>query len=240
MRLKRNPSLELLCDIFGIGQGTGSRIFISWVMFLEKELHYLLPFSTREDLKGIPKPRAFKKKPFEDVRAIIDCTEFFIEKPSKISTQKATYSQYKSSNTFKLLVSMSPICHFNFVSKLYSGSISDKEIVQTSGFLDHLQSNDGVMADKGFNIQDLLALHNARLHAPPMMSKTNISAKASTATRRVATARVHIERMIRKLKLFNFLRGVISLTHKPYIDSVITVCAILVNLQPAAISDMEE
>ena len=84
------------------------------------------------------------------------------------------------------------------------------------------------MADKGFNIQHLLAIYDTVLIAPPMMRKNNVSAGASTATRRVATSRVHIERMIRRLKSFNFLRGVIPLTCKTYVSSAITVCAILV------------
>jgi len=66
---------------------------------------------------------------------------------------------------------MSPILHFNFVSKLYSGSISDKEIVNVSGFLAKLQPGDAVMADKGFNIQDYLALHETVLIAPPIMQE---------------------------------------------------------------------
>ena len=212
VRLRRNPSLEMLCDIFGITTGTGSRIFITWILFLEKELSFLLPFSTREELIGIPKPHCFQKNCFKNLRAIIDCTEFYVEKPCKPSSQRSTYSQYKSSNTFKLLVSMSPILHFNFVSKLCSGSISDKEIVNVSGFLDKLEPGDAVMADKGFNIQDILARQETVLIAPPIMRKNNVSARASTATRRVATARVHIERVIRRLKLFHFIRGVIPLT----------------------------
>ena len=78
---------------------------------------------------------------------------------------------------------MSPILHFNFVAKLYSGSISVKEIVNVSGFLEKLNPGDAVMADKGFNVQDLLALHGTVLIAPPMMGKNNVSARASTATR---------------------------------------------------------
>ena len=123
---------------------------------------------------------------------------------------------------------MSTILHVNYVSKLYSGSISDKEIVNVSGFLEKLNPGDTVMADKGFNIQDLLAIYDTVLIAPPVMRKNNVSAGASTATRRVATSRVHIERMIRRLKSFNFLRGVIPLTCKTYVSSAITVCAILV------------
>lgn len=124
---------------------------------------------------------------------------------------------------------MSPILNFNSVSKLYSESISDKEIVSAGGFLDKLQPGDAVMADKGFIVQDFLALHKTLLLAPPMMPK-NVSARASTATRRVAMA---------KLKLFNFIRGVIPLSCKPYISSAVTVCVILVNVQPSIINDHE-
>ena len=56
VRLRRNPSLEMLCDIFGITTGTGSRIFITWILFLEKELAFLLPFSAKEELREISKP----------------------------------------------------------------------------------------------------------------------------------------------------------------------------------------
>ncbi|CAB4021738.1 Hypothetical predicted protein, partial [Paramuricea clavata] len=148
---------------------------------------------------------------------------------------KYLYSQYKSRNTFKVLVSQSPLCHFNFVSNAYSGSISDKEIVQKSGFLDYLEEGDIVMADKGFNIQDLLAIQCVRLIAPPIMRKDNVSACASTLTRRIATKRVHIERMIRKLKSFAILRKCLPLTFKGYISSIVKVVSSLVNLQPPII-----
>ena len=138
VRLRRNPSLEMLWDIFGITTGTGSRIFITWISFLEKELGFHLPFSTKEELWEISKPNCFEKNWFKNLRAIIDCTEFYVGKPGKPSSQSSTYSQHKSLNTFKLLISLSPILHFNFVSKLYSGRISDEEIVNVSGSLEKL------------------------------------------------------------------------------------------------------
>ena len=71
------------------------------------------------------------------------------------------------------------------------------------------------------------------------MKKGCINAKASTATRRIAKARVHVERIIRKLKCFCYLRGTIPLLLKPYLSSVLKVCAALVNLQPAIIDNKE-
>lgn len=184
-------------------------------------------------MEGISPPECYAG--LKNLSAIIHCTEFCIETPSRPSSQRNTYSQYKSRNTFKSLVSQSPICHINFVSNVFAGSISDKDFVQKSGFLNLLEEGDEVMADKGFNIQDILALHGVRLIAPPIMRKNNKSAFASTVTRRIANKRVHIERTVRKLKVFKILSKCISLTLKGYIGSIIKVIASLVNLQPCII-----
>jgi hypothetical protein len=101
-------------------------------LFLEKELSFLLHFPTLSELDGIQYPKAFRGIP--DLRGIIDCTEFYIETPNRLPSQRSTYSTDKSRNIFKLLVSISPIAHFNFVSNLFSGSISDKEIIRQGGF----------------------------------------------------------------------------------------------------------
>jgi hypothetical protein len=45
---------------------------------------------------------------FEDVRVILDCTENFVQSPSKLDAQKQVYSNYKHHNTFKFLVGVSP------------------------------------------------------------------------------------------------------------------------------------
>lgn len=235
VRLRRHPSLVMLSTLFGISTGLASRISITWILFMEKELSFLLKFTTLEEMEGLKRPKVFRDIKYEKLRAIIDCTEFYIEKPSLPSSQRRTYSSYKSYNTFKLLVSLSPICHLNFVSKLFTGCISDKEIVRASGFLESVHPGDCVMADKGFNIQDLLAIRNARLIAPPIMMNNKVSARASTATKRVAAGRVHVERIIRKLKCYRILRGVITLSVKGYVTSIVKVCAALVNLQPSLI-----
>lgn len=238
VRLRGNPSLFMLSDLFGISVSTGSSIFITWVLFLSKELSIFLPFATLQEMEGVKRPKPFSKMPC--LRAIIDCTEIYIQKPSRPSSQRSTYSTYKARNTFKLFVSISPLVHINFISKLYSGCISDKEITRRCGFLEMLEAGDHVMADKGFNIQDLLAPNHATLIAPPIMHKGNVSTEASTATRRIASKRVHVERIMRRLKCFTIIRGVIPLNMKSYINAIISVCAALVNLQPTLIRDKKQ
>ena len=45
-----------------------------------------------------------------------------------------------------------------FISDLYPGSISDKELTRRSGILDLLEGGDSVMADRGFDIKEDLDL----------------------------------------------------------------------------------
>ena len=54
-----------------------------------------------------------------------------------------------------------------FVSDAYEGSISDKEIVCVSDFLEFLNPGDVVMADRGFLIKELLNERHVKLIIPP-------------------------------------------------------------------------
>ena len=108
-------------------------------------------------------PECFRTS-YPSTRVIIDCTEFYIQRPSSLSTQSATFSAYKNTNTCKLLVGISPDGAFTFVSSLYEGSICDRDLVIASGLLDKLERGDSVMADKGFEIDDLLLPLGVRLN----------------------------------------------------------------------------
>jgi hypothetical protein len=86
---------------------------------------------------------------FPNTRIILDCTEFFIEMPSSLVNQSTTYSSYKSHNTSKLLVGISPKEAVTFLSQLWGGNASDKHIVKENGLLNLLEAGDSAMADKG-------------------------------------------------------------------------------------------
>ena len=83
----------------------------------------------------------------------IDATEIRMNIPSSLLLQSQTYSNYKSTNTFKALIAISPAGHVIFVSSLYTGCISDTQLVEWSGFLSLLQRGDEIMADRGFTIE---------------------------------------------------------------------------------------
>ena len=62
--------------------------------------------------------------------------------PSSLQLNGELFSTYKNHTTLKGLIGISPSGAVTFVGQLYTGSISDREIVYRSGFLD-LPFNEG-------------------------------------------------------------------------------------------------
>ena len=79
------------------------------------------------------------------------------------------------------------------MSKLYGGSISDRELTIKSGLLDILEPGDSVMADKDFTIADLLAARGVSLNIPPMKTQDQLTEQELLVTRRIASVRIHVE-----------------------------------------------
>ena len=123
---------------------------MTWISFLARELSCLIHWSDREDVQ----PQCFQK--YKNVIGIIDCIEGILEKPSVAKAQGQTYSTYKSRNTWKKLICITPAGTISFISKCYGGCASGRFITEDCHILDKLQYGDNLMADKGFNISNLL------------------------------------------------------------------------------------
>ncbi len=69
--------------------------------------------------------------------------------------------------------------------------------------LNLLEAGDSVMADKGFDIEDLIPI-GAKLNIPPFLrGKTQFDAKELIETRRIASLRIHVERAMERIKNFH-------------------------------------
>lgn len=227
LRLRRGLDVLHLADMFGVSSSTVTRAFRTWLNLLYHELLFLIKWPTKEQVL-YKRPKCFK--PFPRTRVIIDCTEFFIQRPSIPSSQRKTWSSYKSHNTVKLLVAVTPRGSICYLSRLWSGNVSDRQITKESGFMNFIERDDDVMADRGFLIRDLLANKSATLNIPPFSLGKQLAPQATTKTRRIAKARIHVERAIGRLKCFKILSGTMPLKMKPQMDEIVSVCACLSNL----------
>lgn len=174
---------------------------------------------------------------FPGTRVILDCTEIHVQKPSSKVLNSVTYSHYKGNTTFKGLIGIAPSGEVTFVSDLYTGSISDKEITKQSGILSVLEEGDMVMADKGFLIKDLLSeIHvYITIHGiviPPFLGPSgHFTVDEVRKTQAIARLRIHVERAIRQIKEYHIFDKVLPMTLVGSINQLWAVCALLTNFQ---------
>lgn len=231
VRLRLGLFEQDLAIRFGLSQSTVSRITTTWINLMYHSLKGIERFPPWHIVKKYM-PEVFKKE-YPNTRIIIDATEFAIERPSSLVSQSCTFSTYKNRNTVKVLVGVTPSGAISFVSECYEGSISDKKLVEVSGLLEKLEPGDEVMADKGFQIQDILAPFGVRLNIPPFLnSNYQMPADDVILTKKVAHLRIHVERAIGRIKEFHILQNVLPATMWDTINQVIYVCCMLTNFSP--------
>ena len=177
--------------------------------------------------------RSFKKH-YRKCRCIIDCSEICIERPSDLTARAQTWSNYKHHNTMKFLIGITPYGSISFLSKCWGGRVSDKHLTQASGFLDMVEPGDLILADRGFLVDEEVALRGATLIIPPFMrGRKQLQKYEVDKTRQMSRCRIHVERVICRLKRkYVFLQHVWPITMVNLVDDVLTICGSLSNLHP--------
>ena len=240
MKLRLNIANLDLAFRFGVCATTIGRTFSKWIEAMNIRLSFLVSWPDRESLQKTM-PICFRTNYGLKVTSIIDCFELFIEKPSNLLAKSCTWSQYKHYNTAKYLISITPQGVISFISNGYGGRVSDKYIVETSGYLLHLSPGDVVLADRGFDVNDTFALCGATLDIPTFTKgHDQLPPEDVEATRKLANVRIHVERIIGAVRQrFQILSatGVLpkELTEKKIngtivLDSVVHVCCALNNV----------
>ena len=215
---------------FNVSQATVSRVLLTWVNFLYFMLGALPIWCSRQAVNATM-PLCFKNT-YPKTRVVLDCTEIRAQTPSSKVLNSETYSFYKSHTTFKSLVGISPCGAVTFVSALYTGCISDKEITRRSGIIDLIDEGDEVMADKGFIIQDLLNTKSASLVIPPFLGPRGKFSKSEVSeTHEIARLRIHVERAIRRIKEYHIFDKVLPLSLAGSSTQLWTVCVLLTNFK---------
>lgn len=249
IRLRLNLLEQDLAYRFCVTQPKISTILSNWLPAMANRLRSFIRWPDRASLRA-SMPQAFIDAFGENVCVLIDCFEIFINRPSSYLPRAASWSEYKHHNTVKFLIGVTPQGVISFISKAWVGRTSDKEITENCGILNNLIKGDVVLADRGFNISDDVALMYAKLVLPAFTKgKPQLSYEDVESTRKVANLRIHVERVIGLLRnKYHILQGtqpIETLTKRQGeadapIDYIVTVCCALTNLCPSVVIDMNE
>uniref|UniRef100_A0A0E9WU51 DDE Tnp4 domain-containing protein n=1 Tax=Anguilla anguilla TaxID=7936 RepID=A0A0E9WU51_ANGAN len=127
------------------------------------------------------------------------------------------------------MIGIAPHGPITFVSALYAGSMSDREIFELSGISKLLTADTAIMVDKGFLVDTLVP---CKVYRPAFLSKNiQMCLEDVQQTQSVARLRVHVERCIRRVKENKLFDKVIPLPVCGSIDQLFSVACLLVNYQ---------
>uniref|UniRef100_A0A3B4EY00 DDE Tnp4 domain-containing protein n=1 Tax=Pundamilia nyererei TaxID=303518 RepID=A0A3B4EY00_9CICH len=222
-----NLPLEHVANLFDISWTTTSTVFNITVNVLYAHLSPLVHWPGRHCIQAST-PHQFVEMFGDHVTVIIDCFELFIERAQNVRAKTETYSTYKSRHTMTYLTGITPQGTISFISKVWGGCTSNKRIAKTSGFLQKLSPGDIVLADRGFDIKESVAL----------------MAKDVEETRKLAHVRIHVERVIGCLRSkYSILNDTISLglvvpcegEKMTLLDKIVAVSCALTNMCPRVV-----
>ena len=228
LRLRHNYDVVHLSFLFSINHTTVSNTIITWInyMFIKRGSIPIWP-TMQHVAKCMP---MLMRSKFPYVKIIIDCVEFRVETASSLVLHKLFYSDYKSHTTVKCLVGICPGGGFSFISPVFPGSTSDKEITVRSGILNPSLWNpgEGLMADRGFTVKDYTDnLSIIKLVIPAFLKgRDQLSEEEVIQTQQIASERIHVERMIQRLKTYHIF---IPMSMMSSLNQIVTVCALLSN-----------
>ena len=250
IKLKHNLVFDLIAAIYGISSTTAIEYFWCWLDIMHAKLKRLVRMQDRDHIYSTIPPH-FKQK-FPRLTSIIDCFEVFVESPSSLLARAKFYSHYKKHTTIKVFISCTPLGAVNFVSQCYGGRAADIQVVKESDF--HLSKyhmpGDQIPADRGFTlVEEFAAGSCSELLIPAFTTgKKQLSAKEVETSRKIASVRIHIERVIGLIRnRYTILKGIMPLRIVKSIkdeacgsilancDRIVVVCAALVNLSESII-----
>ena len=105
-------------------------------------------------------------------------------------------------------------------------------MVERSNIVQLCEPDNSVMADKGFNVQDLFARINVTVNIQTFFKKRNrISGKIILRDHKVSSKRVHIERIIGLGKTYNILTNPLNSTETKLSSHITYCCFMLCNFR---------
>lgn len=237
MKLRRRKDDFELAFLFKISSTTVGEIVNLWINFMYFQLKELNLWPDGEVIES-HMPKSFGKM-FGNTKIILDATETPIDKPEHVEAQSMSFSTYKNTNTLKTMVGCSPRCVTTYVSDSYAGSVSDRQIIERSKLVTDypFKEKDQVLADRGIMVQDLFATKDVQVVTPhTLKGKHQLDAVTLVKDRRVASKRIHIERVIGLGKTFLILKSPLNSQRLPLANRIIFICLMINNFRKCIVS----
>ncbi|KAK3926628.1 Putative transposase for insertion sequence element IS112 [Frankliniella fusca] len=181
-------------------------------------------------------PDGFRKM-YPSTRVIVDGTEIPLACPKNPTQAQACFSTYKNRATEKILVGATPSGLISYCSDAFAGSVSDRAIVERSDLIEKCDPGDSVMADRGFTVQDLFAHRNVAVNIPSFLKgQAQLPGLKLLQDRKLASKRVHIERVIGLVKTFKILKKELPAYYVPLGSQITFICCMLCNFREGIVS----
>ena len=236
MKLRCAKSDTELSIMFGISRKTVGNIFSTIIRFLYYHLQELTPWLPKEVIQQYF-PLDFHAK-YPATRVILDATEIKIQKPGNVKEQSATWSSYKNCNTLKTMIGVSPKGLVTYVSDTVGGHTSDRQIIERSDLVTEgfFERGDEIMSDRGIMVQDLFASKDVKVNTPTKLrGKSQLSSADVIRDRRVASKRIHVERVIGLAKTFKIIATDMHYSLRSLSDKIVFVCFAICNFKPCIV-----
>lgn len=218
-----------LASIFKVSVSSVSRILTTWTQFIYEHAAGLVVWPSKEKvLQNIP--HHFINHP--RVHTIFDCTEVPMEKPSGLEAQAVTWSEYKHGNTIKNCIGVTNIGLVDYISSSWGGRASDRHIVDKEKVLERIPAGMSAMADKGFEVQDLLPPSVDLVIPPKVSSKQQMCDEEFFKTVDVAEPRIIVEMKMEQAKNYRILQTTTPISRIATAHQVIYNCFAFTNLLP--------
>lgn len=236
-KIRLNSTFSELEDNFGLSLSYGSKLFLKNIPLMASVLNSFIVNINNQSIKKTL-PISFRHN-YYNVTCIIDCLEIDIQKPSKALFQALTWSEYKKGNTVKFLISCTPNGLINYISPGFGGRASDVTILENCNFLDSLEPGNCILADRGFkHVDQILHIRGITMLRPPSVaSGSKLTKEEVRQTKIIASLRIHIERVIRRIREFHMLKqhSVINTNFLRVLNDVIVIACALINIQDSLI-----
>lgn len=95
------------------------------------------------------------------------------------------------------------------------------------------------MADRGIMTQDLFATQNVYVNTPSLLKgKSQLDPEEIVRDRRVASKRIHVERVIGLAKTFKILKYELPISKVPLASRIVFICFSLLNFRNCIVDKM--